>query len=305
MLQSLKKLDRSRAASVLSLAARKFLPRPTDDHSSNQDDQDAAANLIEELSAKASSRRPQAEVDTIAVQEALSREISSYLLSEVDSSEVRARVGDKGALSPSLYKVTFSPRFTTLQALWGVSKNHVLDAIANCDNFQHFVYRMAAPNAPPHGSLFTKIPLVKRDNYTILVKCQRMGDILVVDDAYRVYHDDVYLIGAIYPIDILKRFLDTFGMDTEIMILNADGTNAQPPERAKLFHDAVYDVPNGGMFVHKFSGETVRIGPVVEARQLEVALSYDVSSPKYADQLMRHGVKVQIPTQRAPAFRVL
>ncbi len=139
MLQALEKLDRSRTASVLSLAARKFLPRPGDDHTPNQADEAAAADLIKELSTKAVSRRPQAEVDTVAVQEALSREISSHLLSGVDSAEVRARVGDKGALSPSLYKVSFSLKFENGVKFWGLSKNYVLNAIANCDQVQrHF-----------------------------------------------------------------------------------------------------------------------------------------------------------------------
>lgn len=84
MLQALEKLDRSRTASVLSLASRELLPRPGDDyHTPNQTDQDAAAELIRELSAKARGR-PQTDVDTVAVQEALSREISSYLLGGVD-----------------------------------------------------------------------------------------------------------------------------------------------------------------------------------------------------------------------------
>jgi hypothetical protein len=130
MLEALEKLDRFRAARVLSLAAQRLLPRPGDDHTPDQADQAAAAELIKELSKKAVS---QAEVDTVAIQEALSREISSYLFTGVDSAEVRARVGDKGALSPLLYKVSFSPKFENGVAFWGLSKNYVLNAIRNCD----------------------------------------------------------------------------------------------------------------------------------------------------------------------------
>jgi hypothetical protein len=293
MLEALEKLDRSRAASVLSLAAREFLPRPGDDHIPNLADQNAAAEVIKELSAKA--RRPQTEVDTVAIQEALSREISSYLLSGVDSAEVRARVGDKGALSPSLYKVSFSPRFDSGATFWGLSKNYVINAIKNCDHVQHFVSSIEAESAPAHASLFTQIPPVKRDLYTILVKCQRVGDELLVDEAYRVYHDEVDLRGTTLPLDILKRFIVKFGEEIEIKILNSDGTNAQPPERGRFFHEVVYNVPRGGVIISIFpSGEALRVGSPEDAT-FEVALCFAVGHQKYIRQLMRHGIKAEVP----------
>jgi hypothetical protein len=303
MVQALEKLDRSRTASVLSLAARKFLPRPGDDHTPNQADEAAAADLIKELSTKAVSRRFQADVDTVAVQEALSREISSYLLSGVDSAEVRARVGDKGALSPSLYKVSFSPKFEKGIKFWGLSRNHVQNAIANCDQFQHFISTIEAPNAPAHGSLFTQIPPVKHDRYTILVKCQRAGDMLVVDEAYRVYHDEVDLLGATLPLDTLKRFIEKFGDEVEVKILNADETIVQPPERGKLFHEVVYNLPRGGFIVTVFPGEVLRVGSAQDA-PFEVSLCFAVNNQRYVDQLMRHGIKAEIPQHSSSSFIV-
>jgi hypothetical protein len=302
MLQALEKLDRSRAASVLSLAAREFLPRPGDDRTPNLADQNAAAELIKELSAKA--RRPQTEVNTVAIQEALSREISSYLLSGVDSAEVRARVGDKGALSPSLYKVSFSPEFENGAAFWGLSKNYVLNAIKNCDQVQHLVSRIEAAKAPAHASLFTQIPPVKHDLYTILVKCQRVGDMLVVDEAYRVYHDEVDLRGATLPLDILKRFIEKFGEEVEIKILNSDETNARPSERGRFFHEVVYNVPRGGFIISIFpSGEVLRIESAEDA-PFEVALCFAVGHQKYIHQLMRHGIKAETPRAPTAAFTV-
>jgi hypothetical protein len=297
MLEALEKLDRFHAARVLSLAAQRLLPRPGDDHTPDQADQAAAAELIKELSKKAVSRRPQAEVDTVAIQEALSREISSYLFSGVDSAEVRARVGDKGALSPLLYKVSFSPKFENGVAFWGLSKNYVLKAISNCDQVQHFTSMIEVPNAPPHSSLFTQIPLVKRDQYTILVRCHRLGDQLLVEDAYRIYHDELDLVGTKSPLDILKRFIDKFGDEVEVQILNPDGTEAQPAERSKLFHEVIYNVPRGGFVVNIFPNQTVRIGPTPDPVDwpCELALCYAVNYQRYVDQLMRHGVKAEIP----------
>jgi putative transposon-encoded protein len=294
MLQALEKLDPSRAASVLSLAARKFLPRPGDDHTPNQADQAAAEDVIRELSTKAaSSRKPQTEVNTAAVQEALSREISSYLLGGVDSAEVRARVGEKGALSPSLYRVSFSLRFENSVTLWGLSKTYVVNAIAKCDQVQHFVSKIEAPNAPAHTSLFAQTPPVKHDPYTILVKCQRSGDMLIVDEAYRVYHDEVDLIGSSSALDILKRFIDRVGREVEIVILNPDETLSQPLERRKFFHDVMYHVPHGGFLINKFTnGDILRMGPAESDIPATVDLCFEVDNQKYADQLSRHGIKV-------------
>jgi hypothetical protein len=305
MLHALEKIDRSRAATVLSLAARKFLPRPGDDRSLNQADESAAADLIKEISTKAVSRTPQSTVDKAAVQEELSREISSYLLSGVDPAEVRTRVGDKGALSPSLYKVSFSPKFEDAVRFWGVSKAHVLNAIAHCDEVQHFGSRLADPKGPRHSSLFSQIPPVKGDRYTILVGAQRKGDTLIVDDAYRVYHNEVDLIGATSPLDILRRFLEKFGEETEAVIFNEDGTIAQSAQK-RLFHDVVYYLKKGQVLWHHFpSGNKVRFDSNEDDTPFEMALCYSVSAPKYVDQLRRHGVKAEVLSEHQHATRVI
>jgi hypothetical protein len=305
MLQTLEKLDRSRAASILSLAAREFLPRPADEKNPNPADRDAAAALIRELSTQVLSRRPQAAVDPVALQEALSREISSYLLGEADSATVRARVGDKGALSPSLYRVSFSPKFDNYTKFWGLSKNYVLRAIAHCDQVQHFVSKMEGPSSPSHSSLFTQNPPVKQYPYTIIVRCQRLGDALIVDEAFRVYHDEIDMIGAASPLDILTRFIEKFGEDVEVVILNADGTHARPPERAKLFHQVIYNIPRGGFIINSFpNGQVMRLGPSPIDGPSELALCFAIGYQKYADQLMRHGVKVETPQKHVGAFTV-
>jgi hypothetical protein len=305
MLHALEKIDRSRAATVLSLAARKFLPRPSDDRSLNQADESAAADLIKEISAKAVSGTPRSEVDTVAVQEVLSREISSYLFSGVDPAEVRSRVGDKGALSPSLYRVSFSPKFEDGMRVWGVSKTHVLNAIAHCDEVQHFGSRLDAPEGPRHSSLFSQIPPVKGDCYTILVGAQRTGDILIVDDAYRVYHNEVELIGATSPLDILKRFLEKFGEQMEVVIFNADGTMAHSSEQ-RLFHDVVYHLKQGQVLWHRWpSGTKTRVDGNGDDTPFEMSLCYSVSGRKYVDQLRRHGVKAEVPSAHLETRRLI
>jgi hypothetical protein len=118
---------------------------------------------------------------------------------------------------------------------------------------------------------------------------------LIVDDAYRIYHDEVDLIGAKLPLDILKRFLEKFGDETEVQILNSQEKNIQPPEKGKLFHEVVYNVPRGGFLVNIFPSETLRFGPWPEDGPMELALCYAVSYRRYVDQLMRHGVKAEIP----------
>jgi hypothetical protein len=154
-----------------------------------------------------------------------------------------------------------------------------------------------APNAPPHSSLFTQFPYVRRDQYTILVHCHRVGDQLVVVDAYRIYHDDVYLIGTRSPLEIFQRFIDKFRDEVEVKILNADGTEAQPADRSKLFHEVTYDVPRGGSLVSIFPNETMRIGPIPDPADwpCELALVYSVNYQRYVDQLMRHGIRAEIP----------
>jgi hypothetical protein len=295
MLRALERLDTSRTANVLSIVARKILPQPDDSHDPNQADQEAANDVIKELSAKVASSRKTKGDDTLAIQEELSREISSYLLRGGDVTEIRARVGNKGALSPSIYRISFSPRFDQIKEFWGISKTHVISAISKCDQFQHFISRIEKPDAPAHSSLFVKTIQSTGDPYTIIVKCQRAGDMLIIDEAYRVYHDEVNLLGAATPLDVLKRFVQVVGREVEIMILNSDETLAQPPDKGKFFHDVVYNVARGGVIVQKFMRDTVRFSPT-EDGPVGVDLSFEVDSQKYASQLLRHGIKVNPAT---------
>src|SRR5580704_17677629 len=105
MLPALQKLDPSEALSVLATAARSLLPQPdAGDQPVDENQKTLAEAPIGEL--QTSRGRQSSQNLPTTVQEALSKEISSFLLKDVDPHVVRARLGAKGALSTSLYEVT-------------------------------------------------------------------------------------------------------------------------------------------------------------------------------------------------------
>jgi hypothetical protein len=307
MLQALNDIDPNRAASVLSLAARRFLPQPGEDPAAISADQDAAERVIAELSARGTVRRRQAQagVDPAAIQEEISREISAFFLSGIDQQAVRARVGNKGALSPSLYEVSFSQKFENGRNFWGLSKNNVVNAIVRCDQVQHFTCKIEGPNAPTHVSLFSQIAPVKRDYYTTLVRCQRVGAVLIVDEAYRVYHSDVDLVGTASAFDLLVRFIEKFGVEAEVSVVNEEGTNIQPPIHKLLYHEEIFDVDAGESVIFRNpAGSRWKFGPFASDGPMELTLAFYINIEAYAAQLARHGVRVEIPQQPLEAFTV-
>jgi hypothetical protein len=290
MLGALRELDQSTTATALLVAAEELLPNPSDRIARHSTERQLAHTIIKEIEGKA--KRP----DPIAVQEALAREISGHVLSRVDVAGLKARIGEKGFLSPLSYRVLFTPRFENGARLWGISKSHVTQAITRCDRAQHFAEKMEKPDAAPRNSLFTFTPPVQTDDtYTIIVYCRRTGDVLLTEEAYRIYHHEVDLVSSPTPLEILVRFLKKFGLDTDLRIFNSDGTTFLE-ERKRLFHDVIYNIPEGGHLTHYYADGQVRIDrPIVSNGDVEISLAFTVDARAYQAQLARHGVKVQLP----------
>ena len=200
MLQSLKDREPATARKALVDASGQVLREQL------STDGSAAAIISEALEKTKNASSAQKRFADIA--SILSRAISDVILPDEQREIVRKRLGQKGKLPISLYHVGMSPKFLANVNYSCVRENHARNAITRGEGVQHFVSVIEGKQGEPFRSLFTQ-----NCQFTVLVNAMRNGDLLIVEDAYRVYHDEVDLNGAETPLEVMKAFLSVFGED--------------------------------------------------------------------------------------------
>lgn len=286
MLAVLKDLEPERARQVLAAAADRILPKPLPELSgaARSATQELAQQVIDELSENF--RTASADQRRVQLYESLSKELSNAILGGIDQSALRSSIGEKGLLSAAHYQITFSPKFNARMQLWSVRRNHAENAIRSAEMVQHLEATTPDSTHTPLVSLFVQTPQVQWPQYSIFVKCERHGSSLMVDDAVRIYHDEIDLVGATTPTDVLGRFLSKFGVDIEIS-----------GRVKRLFVSEVFEtMPGESVVVRMADGSKVdwrNDGPKKD--NFEIIIGYTISDAAYVEQLRRHGVKVQAP----------
>jgi len=287
MLPVLADFPKDRATEVLATAARTLLPNPGIAPMAALTDVDY--EIVERVLAEARARlklgKDGSAKSISRLAEFLAYELSNTLIPNDESEEIRARIGSKGFLPTSLYRMEFTPKFDAGVDFYQVSRNHIRNAVLHADMTEHLMSEIVAGDDTPFGSLFFFTPPIKKGPaYSILIKADRIGARLLIDEAYRVYHDEIRLVDAGSPLEILRRFLDKFGLDIEL-----NGERSRLIIRKVIYATAGQVITlvhgDGSRIAHKCEND----GPV------EVVLAYSVSDGLYAEQLMRHGVEAKIP----------
>jgi hypothetical protein len=219
MLQTLKNYSASEIQIVLSDLASKVLPNASVEEGRKNENvdlkySDVLAEIRHEL--KISEDDNSREVIN-KIQKFLSDEITQSIFKGVDLNTVKSRLGQKGQLSQNLYTFKFADGFKNYEKL-GIRRSVVLDALKNPDQYQHLHNERFQDNPDKAVSLFIKHFFFsnQRNNYTLLVKCQRNGFTLVISDSWQVYHSEVDISDAKLPEDILRAFVSVFGEDFTI-----------------------------------------------------------------------------------------
>lgn len=139
----------------------------------------------------------------------------TQLAGTTDNDEVLRKLAVKGEVPADLYQPVLLPVLRQVyEDHWYLAQDNIFDTIRRADQEQHFETAGSA-GGTPLISLFTKEFLGKdpRNNFTMLVAAARDGLKLEVHQAWRIYHEDVFLAGASDLVDILKRFSDVFGLE--------------------------------------------------------------------------------------------
>jgi hypothetical protein len=227
---------------------------------------------------------------------ALADEIARLALSGVNVKDVKARVGQQGLLSPSLYRLEFEGfHFRRAAEKCGVTQAQVEDAVKRPDAFEHFKPELVGFDPNWAASLFLKAQKRGDEFYQLLVLTKRAGDVLHVVNAWRIYPSDVDLSKASTPLDVLRAFVDVFGEEFAL----------GDSEKKLFLYERVATKMEGEHISFrldpKVGADPRVIGQGIFQRQddiLEVAVAFQINYNKYAESLQRYGVRVTMETSK-------
>ena len=292
MTQTLQQLTSDRRARFLARIAERYLPNPGIDPPSEISPEDAAIQerILEEIKAHlriTSEEEPDAQKALINY---LSEGMSRAVLENADLKAIEYRLGQRGELPISSYKVKFGSTGRKLKML-GLTTNSVRTAIYHADEIQHLHY--SEPEQPDRDlSLFLKHQISPgQDSYTLLVIGMREGSVINVAAAWRIYHLEVNLSNARSPMDYLQAFVEVYGLEfqvgdqygkfiTDIFVPK----NLLSGNTEFLRDKALQKVTATFRFFRRTEG-LIRQG-------VEVAVAFEIDISKYRGDLIKHGVKV-------------
>jgi hypothetical protein len=289
ILETLRNLDSTAANGVLAALALSSAPDPGLNESvivkKYKNEARAVDNEIRERLKLGEGQLKSA--DQVRFDEFLQRAIVAAVFASGSPEDALARAGQAGRLSPSLYKVEQPPIFIERFYPFGLKKRNIEEAIHQPDDFQHLMNDDAVEK--DIISLFMKKQLPSgKEPHWLLVQTHRRGVAQIAQSAWRVYPSDVNLESAERPLDVLKAFVDVFGLPVQV-----------GPKRGKLIEcetlrgdtvptaEVMFSIPQNTDYLATIS--QVRS---TQPDTLNVGMAYCVNINKYAASLRKRGFNI-------------
>lgn len=296
-LNSLKNRDPREVARILSLVSSSVLPSPGIGDIINQgdDDPEFVRQVLDEIRiatrVPAGSFTPESQAKIYAY---ISAEISSAVTPRDKIERIKERLGNEGALRPSEYKVTFNDSYGFYPRM-GITKSQAEEAVLHPDQFTNLSTTSAA--RPARATLSLKYIKAKRveDCFHLLVISGRIGSVQEVNLAVRVYPTEVDLRSANTPFDVLRSFVNVYGLP--FLIFNSRHFFALneiirlPYGKSPKLDDFKFLSPVKNPIVLIIGGNVSLSGPKGEILG-EVLLSFVIDTGKYLKTLLAHHVHV-------------
>ncbi len=219
--------------------------------------------------------------------EFIGKEIRDITVGSNQIASVRKRLGQKGMLPPSGYKITYTQEFSELCQPLGINRQEVRQVVSAPDTFEHFLPEIKGSNDEAI-SLYAKAYRDNGDAYSLLIDTRRVGDEVIVHYGIRVFHSDVDMSDVTTPLDLLRAFTARFGED---VVLN-DEVGRLFIYRAMPIGATKFRIgmPNSAEHADVRASHRLLAGGVVE-----VTIAYGVNLTQYAASLRRHGVAIKRP----------
>jgi hypothetical protein len=225
-----------------------------------------------------------------SVSKVLAETLQQSILGHANTADILSRLGSAGRLWPTAYNVIQSKEFAAIFSALGIRDSHVEDAVKHPDDFQHLLTE-GVPKDWRDISLFMKRVLPARDPNNrrwLLVQAHRIGIDQRITAAWFVYPNEVNIESAEEPLDVLKAFVEAFGVPLTV-----------GPTTALFIKSEQF--PAGSKIEAKFFGDPrdrfMSISHAINASgEVRIGAAYCIDLSKYRAALRRHGIKVIEPT---------
>ncbi len=294
----LKRVDTATANNILAAAALATAPRPGLDDEADalvEQYQQQIDELLEgvrrelKLTPTDDSQKARTSIDRF-----LSKALERSVLTDDRAQIALQKVAQAGRLSPAAYKVIqpapFRKRFFSL----AVTKQQVDEAITQPDEYQHLMPEDALDNESDLFSLFMK--RARRNSHApnwMLVQSFRRGIEQVAQSAWRVYPNVVDLTSATCPLDVLKAFVEEFGIE-----ISMSGVHSKFIESVTHFKPADLDEMTATVEIHHGPGDQDLFyswsnRQTKDRTRYKVGLAYCIDMRKYRAMLLKQGASVR------------
>jgi hypothetical protein len=218
MIKALESIDRTTAAGLLARAALSLGYAANPSTRLTEDENELVVRIIDEargrLGLSVDDQRPEA-YEQIAD---LLDEESEKLLAPPDTQAALRRLAERGDLPSDLYEIQIVDNVVDLYGKQFPLEKQIIETTIRAPSLEQHYGAGKTPNEPGLISVFarsfrTKWPL---KDFIELVAGQRDGFKLYIHQAWRIYPRFVDLAGAAKPVDMIRRFADTYGSEIEV-----------------------------------------------------------------------------------------
>lgn len=299
---SFKDKDPKELARLLSAVSSSLLPNPGIDEVIIQTSKDAdlVRTVLTEIRTRLRVPEGDNSVDAQSrIYAFLSQEISKASLADVDLSRLKSRLANKGELHPSQYEVRFSDHFAILETL-GIRKSHVTEAITHPDEVIHIKAKHLSEDRDPRLTISIKSVPNKRaeDSFILLVVSTRKGQVQEAIGAFRVYFSDVDLTNVSGPIDVIRAFVNTYGLTfslgnsvSKFLYNEAIEVHQFLPQQMFKYMKPV-EGQAGTLYIKFLVGGDMQLHGTDATVFAEVILGFMVNLTRYFTTLRKHNVNL-------------
>lgn len=303
-LNTLRGIDSREAARVLAALSRTLLPDPGIAESSSKPEMDADVleSLLAEIRHRLRIRDDDFSLDTKSkIYDFLSRELSKAALADTSEKSVKDRLGNKGELRPDQYGVVISEQTTQIIEALGNKRHHVIDAITHPDSVVHLHGSYTGEDDDVRPTISIKSVSGRRadHDFILLVISYREGQVQEIEAAFRVYRSDVEIRATSNPMDILKAFVQTYGLTFQVgsevskyienQVLGVNPFGPYDIALQKEMHPL--DGAKGDYYYPVIAGAQTHIhAPHSQTVTVRIVFAFIVNISKYAATLRRHRV---------------
>lgn len=301
-LKTLKDKDPKEVARLLSAISRILLPNPgvEDLILQNNNDPELVGSVLTEIRNRLQVLQTDRSVKTQSrIYALLSEEMSKAALVNADIEGLKTRIGDKGELHPSLYKVEFTKDIEKFEGL-GVRRSHIIEAITHPDHSMNIRPKLLQESRDPRVTLSIKFVTPNRveDRFILIIISQRRGYIQTAELALRAYFSNVDLSNANDPLSVLRSLVDAYGMPFVLEdntynficneVLEIDSRDSK--ELAQSLR--TLDVQKNKQSIQYVVGGTTNLINKDGKIMGEIVLAFVLDSMKYVETLRKHKVPI-------------